>query len=86
MRQASKAELLERIKMLDEMLENARAANSGVYYLHTDDCYYWTPEAYKQFRAYADALNQIAILGMGELAYTKDFTEKVNMIARSALK
>ena len=28
------------------------------------------------------ALNRIGILGMGELAYTSDFTEKVNGIVR----
>lgn len=32
------------------------------------------------------ALNRIAILGMGELAYTSEFTERVNMIVRDVLK
>ena len=32
------------------------------------------------------ALNQIGMLSMGELAYTKEFTEKVESICRDALK
>lgn len=32
-----------------------------------------------------DALNQIAMLGRGELAYTSDFTEQVMQIAHKAL-
>lgn len=31
------------------------------------------------------ALNKIAILGSSEMAYTSDFTESVNVIAREAL-
>lgn len=34
---------------------------------------------------YEHALNKIAMLGMGEMAYTSDFTEAVNMLARKAL-
>jgi hypothetical protein len=37
----------------------------------------------EQFR---HALNSIGILGMGELAYTSEFTEKVNGIIRGVLK
>ena len=33
-----------------------------------------------------NALNRIGMLGMGELAYTSEFTEKVNGIVRGVLK
>lgn len=40
----------------------------------------------EQNKAFAIALNRIGMLGMGELAYTSDFTEKVNGIVRGVLK
>lgn len=39
----------------------------------------------EQQQKYLTALNKIAILGMGELAYTAEFTERVNMIVREVL-
>lgn len=39
----------------------------------------------RKFHMLNSAMNKIAILGSGPHAYSSDFTEHVNMIARSAL-
>lgn len=42
-------------------------------------------KAHEENKKLLDTLNKIGILGMGEAAYTSDFTEKVNSMVRSAL-
>lgn len=39
----------------------------------------------KEHKKYAEALNRIGIMAMGELAYTRDFTEKTQQIINDAL-
>jgi len=49
-------------------------------------CYKLSKELEAENKELLGALNRIAMLGMGADAYTKDFTEKVNMIARGVLE
>jgi hypothetical protein len=75
-------ELQERVKEQTHIIHNLLdyGPPSAMYensYAHKQDI---------EIEKLKGALNRIGILGMGELAYTSDFTEKVNGIVKGVLK
>jgi hypothetical protein len=68
--EAKLVEADKRISELEHMLTDERAAGEKVW---------------NRMKTYSRALNEIGILGSGETAYTREFTERVNQIVNEAL-
>ncbi len=63
-------DLLARIEQLETTLQTLQTGN--IYLID-------------ELLQYKAALNRIAMLGMSDMAYTKEFTNEVNSIARGVL-